>query len=37
MYCLQSSGSNNDVTIETKRVVEDLTGYKYEKIWNVSN
>lgn len=34
---LQAGGSKNDVDPETKHVVEDLTGYKYEKIWNASN
>ncbi|AVF25168.1 hypothetical protein ERICIV_00983 [Paenibacillus larvae subsp. larvae] len=30
---LKAGGSKEDVTLETKAVVEDLTGYKYEDIW----
>lgn len=30
---LKNGGSKNDVDQETKQVVEDLTGYKYESVW----
>ncbi|MDN2454467.1 MFS transporter [Lactobacillus sp. UCMA15818] len=30
---LENGGSKNDVTPETKAVVEDLTGHPYEKLW----
>ncbi|MCE3201627.1 MFS transporter [Paenibacillus sonchi] len=31
---LKLNGSKSQVDPETKKIVEDLTGYKYEKIWN---
>lgn len=31
---LKAGGSKEDVEPETKEVVEELTGYKYENIWN---
>ncbi|ENL0803544.1 MFS transporter [Salmonella enterica] len=31
---LKAHGSKQDVTPETLRVVEDLTGYAYENLWN---
>ncbi|EAP9886524.1 MFS transporter [Salmonella enterica] len=31
---LKAHGSKLDVTAETRRVVEDLTGYAYEDLWN---
>ncbi|HCL5269629.1 TPA: MFS transporter [Salmonella enterica] len=31
---LKAYGSKQDVTPETRRVVEDLTGYAYENLWN---
>ncbi|EAO5052568.1 MFS transporter [Salmonella enterica] len=31
---LKAHGSKQDVTPETRRVVEDLTGYAYENLWN---
>jgi oligogalacturonide transporter len=30
---LKNNGSKADVTAETKEVVENLTGYKYENLW----
>ena len=30
---LQAGGSKADVDPDTKRVVEDLTGYRYEDVW----
>lgn len=30
---LKAGGSKNDVPLETKMVIEELTGYKYEDIW----
>jgi oligogalacturonide transporter len=34
---LKAGGSKDDVSQETKKVVEDLTGYKYADIWNPKN
>ncbi|MDR3191233.1 MAG: MFS transporter [Lactobacillaceae bacterium] len=34
---LSAGGSKDDVDPETKRVAEDLTGYKWEDIWNIKN
>lgn len=31
---LKSGGLKSDVEDETKSIVEDLTGYKYENVWN---
>jgi oligogalacturonide transporter len=31
---LQAGGSKDDVDEETRRVAEDLTGYKYEELWD---
>ncbi|AKA67615.1 MFS transporter [Clostridium scatologenes] len=31
---LKNNGSKSDVDLETKKVVENLTGYKYENLWN---
>ncbi len=30
---LKANGSKEDVTPETRRIVEDLTGYAYDKLW----
>lgn len=30
---LKDGGSKADVNLETKAIVEDLTGYKYENVW----
>lgn len=30
---LKNNGSKEDVTEETRKVVEDLTGHKYENVW----
>ncbi len=30
---LKNNGSKQDVDPKTKKIVEDLTGYKYEKLW----
>ncbi|MFT8607940.1 MAG: MFS transporter [Liquorilactobacillus ghanensis] len=34
---LKSGGSMKDVSPDTKKVVEDLTGMKYEKLWGNNN
>ena len=34
---LQGGGSKKDALPETKSVIEDLTGYPYDKVWNSSN
>ncbi|WP_333496875.1 MFS transporter [Kluyvera sp. CHPC 1.251] len=31
---LKAKGSKLDVTPETRRIVEDLTGYSYDNLWN---
>lgn len=31
---LKAKGSKQDVTPETRRIVEDLTGYSYDQLWN---
>ncbi|BBV65886.1 MFS transporter [Kluyvera ascorbata] len=31
---LKAKGSKHDVTPETRRIVEDLTGYSYDDLWN---
>ena len=31
---LKAKGSKHDVTPETRRIVEDLTGYSYADLWN---
>lgn len=31
--CLKEKGLKRDVTPETRLIVEDLTGYSYEKLW----
>ena len=31
---LKNGGSKADVDLKTKEVVEELTGYKYENVWN---
>jgi oligogalacturonide transporter len=31
---LKNNGSKLDVDLKTKEVVEDLTGYRYEDVWN---
>lgn len=31
---LKNGGSKDDVDLKTKEVVENLTGYKYEDVWN---
>lgn len=31
---LKDGGSKADVSVETKAIVENLTGYKYEEVWN---
>ncbi|GEP72361.1 major facilitator superfamily protein [Lentilactobacillus rapi DSM 19907 = JCM 15042] len=33
---LQSGGNKDDVDPQTKSIVEDLTGYKWDKIWNTT-
>lgn len=30
---LKNNGSKEEVTPETKTIVENLTGYKYENVW----
>ncbi len=30
---LKANGAKKDVDLETRKVVEDLTGYSYEKLW----
>lgn len=34
---LQAGGSKDDVNPKTRAIVEDLSGYKYEDIWNPAN
>jgi oligogalacturonide transporter len=34
---LENGGSKADATEETKKIVEDLSGYKYENVWNPAN
>ena len=34
---LKEGGSKDDVTPEVKEIVEQLTGYKYEKCWTLRN
>ena len=33
---LKANGAKQDVTPETRRIVEDLTGYRYEQLWHES-
>ena len=37
MNRLKEGGSKADVTPEAKEVVEELTGFKYEQVWNEDN
>lgn len=37
MKRLKEGGSKKDVTPDTRKVVEELTGWDYEKIWNEDN
>ncbi|KES15064.1 Glutamyl-tRNAGlu reductase, partial [Gilliamella apicola SCGC AB-598-B02] len=30
---LKNNGSKNDVSEQTRKVVENLTGHKYEHLW----
>lgn len=34
---LKAGGSKEDVTPETRKVVEELTGWDYDKVWNEDN
>ena len=34
---LKAGGSKADVTPETRKTVEELTGWDYDKVWNEDN
>lgn len=33
MNRLKNGGAKEDVTLETKKIIEDLTGFSYDKVW----